>query len=681
MKKFWKKKEPAVTPDSSDDGELLAYLDGELTPERQAEIRQLLARDWRLRVRLAELERDIETYVKATHPQRQSEPPPFEEVWRGVARRLTEPLDPLPVEAELRLLKRSGLFAGFPNWRNWATAFSQRPVLLRWTGAAVGLMVVAGLTFWLLSAERLRAVSAEELLERATQSETAQINQVAAPVVYRQIQVKRTGKAEAVAWESWRGAGKNQFRQRIADGQGGRFLRPNEQALPTLMAEITAIFQANQLDLQRPLSAAAFAEWRKTITSKAESVTETAWSGNKVPGNKLKDSLKLTTRVKGPVAVNTIIEASLVVRKSDWHAVTLQLNVQGEHETRAYELNETAYEVLPLQALTVFADLAPLPVPSALPTTSPAALPARPALPTRDTALAAPSPATSPLPTEAALKESEVAALYALHQLKADLGEPLEIIRAAGQVIVRGQVETTERKRELSTALKTIPFVAAQIQTFDEATAQTRPAQSPPVTVAATNSGGVTVATPGVNQLERRLARYFAERNTTAPNNTGATTEAVARQMAQLSNDVFAESSAALTAAWALRRLAERFNEGADEPGSAEAARRLREIIGNHLVEIRSRQRKLRALLAPPLIFIVREQATTVPAAEVSGETRKARVMQLFRTVEQLQQLTWRWFDAGPSFAASPEQAARQTLQALAQLDATLLALEQEVRK
>jgi hypothetical protein len=42
------------------------------------------------------------------------------------------------------------------------------------------------------------------------------------------------------------------------------------------------------------------------------------------------------------------------VRKNDWRAVALKLRVQAENELRDYELSETAYEVLPLQALTVF---------------------------------------------------------------------------------------------------------------------------------------------------------------------------------------------------------------------------------------------------------------------------------------------------------------------------------------
>ena len=46
---------------------------------------------------------------------------------------------PLPVETELRLLKRSehSLSASYHNWRSWVAALSQQPVLLRWTVTAL----------------------------------------------------------------------------------------------------------------------------------------------------------------------------------------------------------------------------------------------------------------------------------------------------------------------------------------------------------------------------------------------------------------------------------------------------------------------------------------------------------------------------------------------------------------
>ena len=664
MKKFWKKKERAVKPGSPDDGELLAYLDGELAPERQTEIRQLLEGDWRLRVRLAEVEHDIVVYVKATHPRRQSELPPFAEVWQGVSRRLTEPLEPWPVEAELRLRRNDGIRSS-ARFRVWVEALPRQPALPRWSVAAsVGLILVAGVAFWLLSSERLRAVSAEELLQRATQSEVAQIKQVAEPVVYRRIQVKRTGANETVTWESWREAGKNQFRQRVANGHGWRFLRTNEQATPPLIAEIETIFQANHLDLQRPLSADAFAEWRKTIRRKSEIIQEVA-----LPGSGANDGLKLTAIAQEPYAVNAIIEATLTVRKSDWHTVAQRLRVQGENEVREYELSETGHEVLPLHALTVFADLVPTTstTPAIIVAASPAASPA---------IIAKASPSPAPPPSEGEVKEAEVAAMYALHQARADLGEQIEVVREVGQgVIVRGLVETEERKQQLTEALRDLPLVAARIQTVEEAAHQAAASQTARAAEAVTPDEPVISTASGAqagNAFEQRLARYFAERE---PEPNGSDQRSVNLKVARLSNEVVAESSAALSEAWALRRLLERFPPEIELTPAAR--RRVEEMAANHFAPLKAQSRKLRARLEPALLSMTEPPGSSAPPPE---SMKQAQALRVFRAVEQARQMTLRLF-AGAGSAATPEEAAGQLLVALDRLDHELLSFEQAIAR
>lgn len=554
-------------------------------------------------------------------------------------------------------------------FRGWVEALSRQPALPRWSVAAsVGLILVAEVAFWLLSSERLRAVSAEELLQRATQSEVAQIKQVAEPVVYRRIQVKRTGANEAVTWESWREAGKNQFRQRVADGQGWRFLRMNEQATPPLIAEIETIFQANHLDLQRPLSADAFAEWRKTIRRKSEIIQEVA-----LPGSSANDGLKLTTIAQEPYAVNAIIEATLTVRKSDWHTVAQRLKVQGENEVREYELSETGHEVLPLHALTVFADLAPTPspVPAIIVAASPATSPA---------IIAKASPPPAPPPSEAEVKEAEVAAMYALHQARADLGEQIEVVREAGQgVIVSGLVETPERKQQLMEALRDLPLVAARIQTIEEETRQAarQAAASLPARAAETVTPNETVISTASgaqagNAFEQRLARYFAERE---PEPNGSDQRSVNLKVAQLSNEVVAESSAALSEAWALRRLLERFPPESELTPAAR--QRVEGMAANHFARLKAQSRKLRARLEPALLSMTKTPHLSAPPPE---STKQAQALRVFRSVEQARQMTLRLF-AGAGSTATPEEAARQLLVALDRLDHELLSFEQAIAR
>src|SRR5207244_1039336 len=159
-------------------------------------------------------------------------------------------------------------------------------------------------------------------------------------------------------------------------------------------------------------------------------------------------------------------------------------------------------------------------------------------------------------------------------------------------------------------------------------------------------------STPGANLFERRLARYFAER-TAGPGDAAA----INRRIEQLANRASTEASAALASGYALRRLAEQFGDGLDEQMSVAAATRLREVISNHLAQIETRSRNLRTQLEPVLTFIAGAQIPASPSPQSTDGTRKARMMRLFKAVEQVQRLSYRLFDSRQTLAASPEEA------------------------
>jgi hypothetical protein len=612
MKKFWKTK--MGKPASPDDGELLAFLDGELPPLRQAELRQLLENDWSLRVRLGELECDIAAYVRATQSPANADAPPFDDLWRKVSAHAQQD----EVAPPLR-------------WQR-AQMWMLQPVQLRLAlSAGTVLLLAAGLVFWLLRSERVSVVSAEELMQRATQSEAKSSQRVGDPVVYRKVQLRRAGSVETVQWESWKDARQTgQFRQRIANE---RLFHGNDDKRPALLAELETILQANQFDAERPLSAVAFANWRKQLRQFSDTVTDQ------------RESWRLMTVTAAPHSLNVIKAASLLVRKSDWHALSLQLQVQGENEVREYELIEIAYDVLPLQALTVFADLAPTPA-SATPAPSIVA------------AMASPAPSAS-LPSAAALQEAEVAALYALHQLQADLGEQLEVVREGNhQIIVRGLVEQSERKQQLTAALRAIPLVTPQIQTIQEAARQLKPSNAVPAENTVAVESTVT-ATPQVNVFQQRLEQQFRQR--------GLDRNRASQQSAELSNAVVAEARAALSEAWAVRRLSERFQSGEAQP-------RIAEMMRNHTARLRARQRQLQTQLEPLLIGI---GGTVAPVTPVTPDTMPQRVRQVFQSVEQLHSLTNSLFAGAGSDAGTAEISARRLLTALQQLDSALRNFEQ----
>jgi hypothetical protein len=85
------------------------------------------------------------------------------------------------------------------------------------------------------------------------------------------------------------------------------------------------------------------------------------------------------------------------------------------------------------------------------------------------------SPSAAPVIASA---ELEVEALRLLQQAGADLGEQVEVKRAAqGRLLIEGLVETDARKSELLQALQSLvdhPAVAIRIETLDEAMARRR---------------------------------------------------------------------------------------------------------------------------------------------------------------------------------------------------------------
>lgn len=609
--------------------DLLLFLDGEASERQADKARAHLEGCWACRNQRDKLDRAIAAFMDYCE---------------------AEAIDALPTRASLRFAERLRVAASTqpkPSLiQRWAETlrrrFAERRMIVVTTAC---LLLVAALSLILLRAER--PVSAQELLRRTTQAETLSLSRVGEPVVYRKLLVKRAGGSEPVVWESWSDAERNQFRQRVADKQGSRFLRANEKETPAIIAELEQIFRANRFDPQRPLSAAAFAEWRRAIKTKAETVAANG------------AELKLTTIAAPPYAVNAITEAALIVRKSDWHAVALQLRVQAENELRDYDLSETAYEVLPLQALTVFTDLphSPTPAPSVAPKASPP--------PTVVAASPAPSIA---LPSRAALQAAEVAALYALHQAQADLGEQIEVVVEEGrQVVVRGLVQTAERKEELAQALSRITLVSPQLLTIEEAVRQAQRATNPPEANETENI--VTSSQPAatVNPFQQKLIEHFGGRKGMSE----AERQEVNLQVTLFYNAVEADASAALAEAWALRRLQERFAAPNGAELDATSRQRLAEIEGNHLARLRRRSRSLQARLQPLLIEVVGD----VPAVTHPIEaTRQGRILAAFRAIEQVSRLTDQLI-AGDAVTPLP-QTARALLMELARLDAALTALE-----
>jgi hypothetical protein len=631
--------------------QLLMYVDGEFTEREAGRIKVHLEACWNCRALLNEIEQTIADFSRFDAAVLTPNLPPPPGQWRGFDARLKELVEESRKPSLLsRLHGRIGSLS--------LHLIPPLPPLITPRPAAVGTVVCLLLLIgvWI---SRTPRVSAQELLRLSAQDEAKRPSHVIDPIVYHRLQVRRVaaGNVDSLTLEIWDDGKRSRFMQRVADNE--RSVYDGKNRTPALLTELDRILAQNQMDARRPLSAAAYARWRERARPKAESVTET-----RLPGTDRGAGLKLVTVVEGPHNPDAIIEATLFVRGSDWHAVAQYLKVQGLNEIQEFELVETEYEVLPSQALPDLTDAAAASV--STPATSSSS---RSAVPS-----ASPSASPGILPTAVALMEAETETIYALHQARADLGEQIEVLREEGmRVVVRGLVETDARKRQLTEGLSRIQHVTVRLQSVEEVLREAGQKGIQQARRAEVVELGESIAgaAPQRSAFELRLAQYFAAR--------GVDGKKIESRIAELFNASVTSSSSAMSEAWALRRLAERFSEEQEKEFTPASRGRIEEILAHHVARLKECSRVLHANLADSLIAIAgRDDAPRLLTSEIDWQ---AHARLVFKSVEQLHRHVGRIMNSAERRPEAPEKMASQLLDAMAGMDSALQSLERHITK
>lgn len=148
--------------------------------------------------------------------------------------------------------------------------------------------------------------------------------------------------------------------------------------------------------------------------------------------------------------------------------------------------------------------------------------------------------------------------MSALHQIGADLGDPLEISRQGNEVLVSGTGIAPQRQQQLHNALDRLPHVVLR---FDDPAfpAGTQPASTEP----ATREAAGTEKSTHTARIEERLGGR--------------------PQFERFSSSVLDWTEAAMTRAYALRRLAQQFPAEAEDQMSADDRQTLRRLAREHL--------------------------------------------------------------------------------------------------
>ena len=625
---------------SEDD--LLLFVDEELEADTYASVKAHLGACWSCRVELGKIQETISEFIQYRNQVLRPLVPPRQRQ-AGFRTRLHQ-LELTAGRKSWWAQMRDSLSRFLPHarlaWPRFAWSVSSTRI------AVASLMLLLLAVAW-LRLGRESVVTATELLERATEAQTQKILSASQPVIHQQLQIRRKrgglSEVKTARIETWNDLNNTRFRQIAGDESSD------------LIATLAEIYRANRLDWRRPLSAVSFAEWRKSLAGKKEEVVKARLAD----GPEALDALNLSTTATGRTGAGAVREATLMVRSRDWHPVRQTLKVSEEAGEAEYEIIETAFEVVSLSSVhpAIFAEPA---VASASPT---------PVAPS-------PSPAVKTAPAAAIdLDAAEIEVRDALHRLRADLGEPIEIVRqSTGQygekIEVRGLVNTAERKAELLAALDDIPGVKATIRTVKEASGNRASAAAQP-------SPSQTAAEPGPENAGGRLPaqelleRHFSQRFTD-PDDLRTAIE-------QFSKQALDHSESALAEAWALRRLAERYTTAEVNRLNDASRRRLEAMVRNHLASLRLHITRTSTLVKPALGAIANESSGATAAGSGWEAAWPEFSAPLLKTVQQLDRLTTALFTISANARISPSGAARELLGAFALLESQLPDLEKRV--
>jgi hypothetical protein len=261
---------------------------------------------------------------------------------------------------------------------------------------------------------------------------------------------------------------------------------------------------------------------------------------------------------------NRITKAQLVVRTADWHPVEERLWVND----REYDIAELDYKVLPLSEVNALLFSGPAPLG--------AVEGARPVMIEPAAGLTPPPP---PLPDP---EETEMAVRYGLHELNADLGEPIEITRdSQGKVIIDASAASSELQARIEQEMASLPKTGLKLDSFRDRDARTLPSQEPR---GEPPSRSVTFAPP-TNPNQKRLEEILG-----GPQARESFTE-----------EVLALSEDALSHGFALRNLATRYPFEEEEKLTPAAKAELKEMVDDHISVLIQRTNRLKAFMWPLL--------------------------------------------------------------------------------
>jgi hypothetical protein len=367
-------------------------------------------------------------------------------------------------------------------------------------------------------------------------------------------------------------------------------------------AEIAALFRAAHYDWTDPLSARAYADWRDRLSRKQDRV--------ETPD---KDSYIIkTTTADGELA-----SAMLKMRATDFEAI------EGRFEFRNREWVE----------MTELVDQQTQPASTFAGTTG--------SMSRQPDMLPAPSHASAaPEPPEPSAVAEQLQVFAALHQVGADLGDPIEVNREGRDVVVSGTGVPQHHQQQLHALLDRLPHVVVR---FND---PSLPASNPPAEEPATRDAAGPEAPKYPARLEARLGGR--------------------PQFERFSGQVLDWTDAAMARVYALRRLAQQFPADAEGRMRPEERRTLHGLGAEHATALAKELQKISKTVNPILTSL---GAAATPGAAGSSPAWQSATESLFTSGRRVETLLAEVLGVTGATANRPasQDAASQLLTALAQ--------------
>lgn len=335
--------------------------------------------------------------------------------------------------------------------------------------------------------------------------------------------------------------------------------RPVGNAADTdTLNSLQALFVAANYDWNDPLSARSYQSWHDQLSDKQDAVVEEA------------DAYRVrTTTPSGELAV-----ATLKLRMRDLQPVEERLEFRNREWV---EITEAPVD----SAAELAAATAP--------------------------ASTSGNPRTRTSAVGTATLSDEIYVLAALHQVGADLGDPIEVSRSGGAVLVQGVGIAPRRQQEIAAAVRSNPRVVVR---FSNSAAPT--GQPEKQTVEQAGSGG------DMRQLQARVAEQIGGR---------VPFDRMAGQVLDLSEAMMAR-------VYALRRIGERFPPEVQSALSPEDLKILRHLRQEHMTALRKTTDDLDRVLTPVLESIGGIAGT--PGQTTPGQPAPDGLLQSAHRVEKL---------------------------------------------